>query len=507
MEKMLLAGAALPETGRKGLPESEGVPALQEPQEEGQPVVAGSPRFAVHARERLRIMVVDSRSSQSVGLYGEAVNPGRTVLHRIEADASASLTDHLRVGGLLRISNEDERVLQTGPAYYGTQWGSAFAEVSARRFNFRLGYYSIYMTPLTLQRWDWEDNPRIGGDAGCGCGPAVGAILFESLEEFEEELTFEGALATLSGAGVELRAFYAIPRRPIRTDYLVYRSTGADRARYSLELGGIEARWRRFDRRTGSFWRLEARALMSFENRRSVDFNALHYAAADPWTRMGLAGVSAEIPVLRSIHIRGEIVPWNRTVTEAWDASATSITSTDTRGTAGTGGIVFEAAPRHLFKVDYVRLDPEYIAPYAALSYDPNMEGIRLSARESLVPERLALSLFYRRLREIDTADEYEAAGRKRISFAGVSIDASGESGWGCGAGWLEKHDWRDGPYSSGGPSISFDSRRQAIAAYLSRVFAKYGIVQVQYQRVGTGSSLAKDPYADIWSIDVTVRF
>lgn len=499
MERMYLE----PQMEQESLEREEEASTEMQKSEKGE---EGIGRFSIRVGERVRTMIVDSRSPETVGLYGEAARAGRTVLQRLEAEATASVAKGLRVGGLLRISNENEEVLEKGPAYYSSEWGSAFVEAYGSGISIRLGYYSIYMTPLTLQRWDWEDNPRIGGDAGCGCGPSAGTILFESLEELGPKLTFEGALAEAALGDFEARFFYAMPRRALETRYEHYRSKIAPYAHYSLEVLGGEIRWQRFDGRTRSSWKLSARALYSFENRFSVDFGALGYPAVAPWHNVSVASFSAEVPVFSFVHLRAEVAPWSRTVTENWDSSREHVLRSKVEGKGFLCGIVHESGAERSVAVDYVRLDPDYAAPFMALSYEPNAEGVRASVRQSLFSDRFVFSIFYKRLRELRTEDIYRESevGRRNISLAGLSLDSQIGSAWSLGCGGLERRDWRDGVPDE---IIFKDSERHALVAYISRTFGKLGIVSLQYQRVSTGSGLLEDPYGDIWSIDSSVRF
>jgi len=112
---------------------------------------------------RTRFLAVESRGLGAQGPYGEDIVPGNDFLFRFELEMSHRINRHLTVGGLLRISNEPEEVLEAGPKYLGSEWGSAYAEMNYKLLRLRAGYFRISMTPLTLMRWDWNDNPRIGG--------------------------------------------------------------------------------------------------------------------------------------------------------------------------------------------------------------------------------------------------------------------------------------------------------------------------------------------------------
>jgi peroxiredoxin len=488
MEEMLLSSANSAPPGGASAPEHE--------------AGADSQGFSYHGYQRIRFLAIDTRGSGAAGLYGEPLDPLNSVQYRLEIEASKRLAAHLRAGGLLRLSSEGGEVLESGPEYLGSEWGSAFAEFDASRFRARLGYYSISMTPLTLMRWDWDDNPRVGGDTGCGCGgAAAGALLVESLEELDSDLTFEGALASCGGPNLEARLFYAIPRRALETSYAAYRYGGEDRAKYSLELCGFDGQWQHLDRRTGSYWKAGVHAVMSFENERSVDFQGLGYSSSDTWTDTWTVSVSAEAPLVRHARARGELIAWNRTE-EHGILTAEGITDAVSKGGGGFGGIVLETPGRFGLMIDYLRLDSGYYTPFLALSYDPNTEGARASAHAPIYRDFASLSLFYKRLREVDVA----AVGtwRKQVSLAGASLDLDLGAGFGASLGWLEKRSWRNGEISQ------FDAHRRALVASLHRDFEKIGVIRLQYERTeseDTSVSPVNESGADTYSLYSSVYF
>jgi peroxiredoxin len=505
------AGAAMEEMLRQGeSPAAAGQEAPGAPGESGAPDApgsSGSPEeggaFSCHGFQRIRLLAVDTgANAEAAGLYGEPVRAGRSVRYRLEVEASKRLTRHLRAGGLLRISNEGPKVLQSGPEYFGSEWGSAFAEIEAARFRLRVGYYSIAMTPLTFMRWDWDDNPRVGGDAGCGCGgPAAGALLVEGLEELGPDLTVEGALASYVFSGVEALAFYAIPRRALETSYSAFRYAGADRARYSREIAAFETRWQRFDRRTGLFWKAGLHAIMSCEDKRSVDFLGLDYLSADTWMDTWTVSATAEAPLIRHARLRGEIVALNRTYTRGILTAEGPATALH-RGGGGLGGIAIEKSPRLGLAIDYVRLAPDFYAPYAALSYESNAEGVRASGRAPLFRDRASLSLFYKRLREADLPEG--GPERKQSRLAGASLDLDLGGGFGAGFGWLEKKSWRDGSVSP------LDALRRGIVASFRRDFGRAGVLRLQYERMRneeTAGDIATESGADLYSLYSSIEF
>ncbi|MCX5753205.1 MAG: redoxin domain-containing protein, partial [Candidatus Krumholzibacteria bacterium] len=387
MEEMLRRGESPVAAGETapgaidapGAPGSFGAPDVPEaPGSFGSPMETGA--FSYRGIQRIRILGIDTGARDDArGLYGETVRAARGVQYRLEVEASRRLTRHLRAGGLLRISNEGTKVLESGPEYFGSEWGSAFAEVEAARFRLRVGYYSFSMTPLTFMRWDWDDNPRVGGDAGCGCGgPAAGALLVESLEELGPDIIVEGALAAYDLAGVEALAFYAIPRRALETSYTAFVFGGAERAHYSQEIAGFETRWQRLDNRTGLFWKAGLHAIVSFENKRSVDFPTLGYLSPPTWTDTRTVSATAEAPLIHYARLRGEIVAFNRTI-EHGILSDKGTRDVSREGGGGLGGIVIERSPRLGLAVEYVRLVHDFYAPFSALSYESNAKGVRAS--------------------------------------------------------------------------------------------------------------------------------
>jgi peroxiredoxin len=494
------AGAAMEEMLRQGESPGEERAATRDLP----PAREAGRGFAYRGLQRVRVLAIDAHGADATGLYGEPVTAERSVLYRLEIEGSLKLARHLRAGGLLRIGNEGAKVLASGPDYYGSEWGSAFAELRAAAVHARVGYYTLSMTPFTLMRWDWDDNPRIGGDTGCGCGAGpAGAFLVESLEELGPDLTFEGALAEYASSGVEARLFYAIPRRAIETSYSAYRFGGAERARYSQEIAGAELVWQRLDRRTGLFWKAGAHAIGSFENKRSVDFSGLDYLAADPWTDTRTLSFTAEAPLARHARLRGEIIAWNDTK-ERGVATVDGLVDYVRRGGGGLGGIVIEKPLGPALLVDFLRLSRGFSTPYAALSYEENTEGVRASTRAPFASGRLTVSLFYKRLREADLAPS--ASKRKQISLAGASLDVGIRGSLGAGLGWVEKKMWRDEDAAI--PPLN--AYRRGLVGELHYGFETYGDVRLRYERsegTGTAFGVPSESGSDMYSLYSSIEF
>lgn len=498
MESMMPAeSGGIPETERAGT-DGVRVPA---------PIAAGN-GWIFNGRQRIRFLGIDSRGSAPTGPYGEEVEPKNNVHYRFEFEISRKINRHIRAGGLLRIGNEGEEVLQAGPQYLGSEWGSAFAELHAGSARLRLGYYTIAMTPLTLMRWDWNDNPRTGGDAGCGCGATAGVLLVESLEELAPELVFEGALASYDHSHMRTRLFYALPRRAKEVKYISGPEGEINRTKYSLEFYGFESMYRRFDSRTASYWQAGIHFTGSWENRRSVDFLKLNYPIPDPWHTSHIATASLQIPLLPHLNATAEWILWNQTTIDSLNKIYHDIYTFEWRasqgrfnGEGGIAGLAFEYSQNFYAKCHYLRLDGNFYSPFAALSYAPAREGVRFSGQIPIPGSASAVSIFYKRLREIG-----EPAGLEKgqDSFLGLSVDTDLPNGIGGGIGWLDQGAWRDGAVQN------YDNTRTALVLTGRYRLEKNTIFQAQYQRVVSDNSIAgyeTESLANLFSLYLSSRF
>jgi hypothetical protein len=439
---------------------------------------------------RIRFLGIDTRGSDPVGPYGEEVTSGNHVQYRFQLDMSKRLGRHLTFGALLRISNEGEEVLDSGPDYFGSEWGSAYATIGYEGFGLRVGYYAVHMTPLTLMRWDWRDNPRIGGDAGCGCGAAAAVLLIESLERLGPDLTFEGARAAYVGSFYELAAFYAMPKRARTTSYSEYRFTG-ESARYALELYGAELKLQRFDGRTGRHQRVGIHFLGTRENDRSVDFSSLGYPVVPPWDESSALSLSWELPLLSFAYLQGEWLLLNRGDRHGLVLEGES----EYRGDNGSGvaGLTVEYGELLELKCDYVRTDPEFYSPFAALSYEENKEGIRTSATFHPMGETAALSLFYKRARDTEEPEADDAvppagAEREQLSLFGASADFELPGGWGWSLGYIDSGRWRTGDYEP------FDSTRKTFVGSVRYHFVRNAYLELRSERIESKSNESGQP-------------
>jgi len=109
---------------------------------------------------RIRLRYVDSAKPSPVrGTYGELLTRGFSYQNRFVLEVAYPVTGKISVGGKLRVSNEGEIVLRTGPEYLSSEFGSVFAAYETPALRSRFGYYDIHYSPLTLMRWDLRDDP------------------------------------------------------------------------------------------------------------------------------------------------------------------------------------------------------------------------------------------------------------------------------------------------------------------------------------------------------------
>ena len=463
MERMLAGGGAPEpiEAEGKSIHSTPDLPGLLE-------TTAG---IALHGDARMRFFSIDSRGSRAVGPYGEAVTPGNDLLMRFELEAIKPIGRHLTVGGLVRAGNESIEVLRSGPQYLDNERGSAFADIHAAGASLRVGYYTMHMTPLTMMRWDWDDNPRTGGDAGCGCGNAAGVLLLESLEELGPDLTVEGGRLAWNGRGFECVAFYAIPRRAIETGSIASSMGLGEPADLSLEIWGAEAAWRRFDARTGGHWRAGLHYIGTWEDERSLDGPRLGYFVPFEWTETSMLTATGEAPILPWARLRGELIALNDV--SVHNAGRVEGETADTDGAGGYGGLVVDLPGRLDVAVDYISIDDGFDSPFAAVSWEQDRKGWRVSARAVLPGGFSALSLFWKRLES-----HADTSWPDEVSFFGAAADVDLESGLGGGIGWLDRGSWNDDP------GAGYDESRTALTASVRYRFDRMTSVQAQYQRI-----------------------
>jgi hypothetical protein len=454
---------------------------------------AARERLAVHGIGRVRWMNIDTTGTGATGPFGEAVEPGSSLRHRLELELTYAITHNLRAGGLIWLSNEGEAVLRSGPDYLSVPWGSAFLRYDTslrtgalgRLFSsLRVGYYDVSFTPLTLMRWDEDDSPISGGQRvqGCGvCGGEAGLAGFirsESLERLAPEYTFEGAHWTLSlgeidlpfDLGADLTAIYARPHEhwpekrsefdpqdPEDLTALTFRQEiygGRLANHFSLPWSADPATFAgtllyvRDDRDDWPPWR----------------YWPTDWPQGELWPRYApgtdrLAGLSLRLPLAHRLEADGEIVQsrWDAEDTPRFAEDAEPIEATAFRGQAridlrpAGGPSPLDVLPEGMTAVlqaGYQRTGTDFFSPYSALSYEANvhpsqeapltgLEGARGSLRVDWW--RFGLGLFVKSLQPVDeeaVSTVAQPGGERHM--ASIWVDVESWPGGTLTLGWVK---------------------------------------------------------------------
>jgi peroxiredoxin len=361
-------------------------------------------RIALHGRGRLRWMHIDTTGVGAAGANGEPLQPGASLRHRMELELSYEITPHLHAGGLIRLSNEGEMVLRSGPDYLSNGWGSLFIHHEARgslpvvrtyASSLVAGYYRTHMTPLTLMRWDEDDTPISGGQRAQGCGVCggdaglAGFIRSESLEELSPDLALEGARWDLTLAGLlDIHALYARPQTPHPADPAQCCDLSIDRndTYYHQDLYAARAVSHLALPWTAEPLEIAGTALAVIDDpdnpscvatcmREASDARVL---AADAW-----------LPLPGMLALEGEFAA------SRWTPDKEGAPDAHHDGTAyrlgmayemraSSGDAIFGLSLEGLmarFEAAYQRLGNDFFSPYSALSYETNLQGWRVALR------------------------------------------------------------------------------------------------------------------------------
>jgi len=376
------------------------------------PFIHGSGRV----RTRLLSVAVSGEEPEGdchcsvTGPYGESLVVEKNLLYRLSYELVAELAPGLRAGGELRVSDEDPALLEQGPEYLGNPIGSAFAEWRAAGFAVRGGYFTENFTPLTLQRWDFEDNPPASGSGGAGCavcGASLRGLSLEALDDLEPGITFEGLrLEAMPLPGLRATGFYAIPRRAVASSG----TTTDNPFAYRLDLLGLRLRYRfAFGGRSGG--ELSLQELTANEDAESS-------ILPPSWSHLPMSFIhknevwsgALRLPMPADIVARAE--------------AAHGFGRVDSLDGPGEG----VADPAYIVKISrrfqpgwsasaaWQRLGPHFTSPFRALSYQSNLQGLRLSARWT--GRRGGLAAFFKSLRRVEDAPGSDAPDRSKVLSA-----------------------------------------------------------------------------------------
>jgi len=360
-------------------------------------------RIRIWGETKLRLRNTYSDALHPVGIYGETLEKGQKLNHRMILEVEAKVTEELAAGGMVRLSNESEMVFETGPERLSSDRGSIFVKYNQRNLKSTFGYYDIHFTPLTLMRWDMEDNPEAGGANGCACPSEGGAITSESLEELGSDLTLEGGKVNVGIRDyVDAVALLARPR--IAEEGKTYRQY----------LYGTNIKLRSYHKPSASFRWLGVTVISINDDETSVTeplkipYNPI---------KNRIYSVDFNLPIRGILLLKGEFAlsetNWDLLLAE--DEIA--------RGYATILGTSIKYPRRMLTKASYLRMNPKYESFYNALSYTANRHGFRISSNYEIVKDKLSTWVFYKRLRELESIIKSEPDLFKTLSM--VSLGTS----------------------------------------------------------------------------------
>ena len=340
-------------------------------------------RVKVAGEERVRFMNIDTHGARAIGAYGEELKQESTFKHYLRLEIRASVSKNIIAGARLRMTNVSKDVLNLGPEYLSQEYGSAFLRYARKEFNCIVGAYDVHLTPFTLMRWDEEDNPEGGGEAGGGClvcGGVAGAIPRESLEELTPTLSFEGArLNGMIQDMVDLVVFYARPRI-------------AGSRQYRQHLFGARAKLLSYHRASTSFRHVGLTIVTTRDEASSSDYPSL----SGPALANNVLGVDLAFPITEGFLLRGE---WAYSESDV-DSVGGSLREYD--GHSLLFGVKYHHRDLFRLRCSYLRVGEFFESSYSAVSYKANRHGVRSSLTFEIPRWKSSLSSFAKVLREIE---------------------------------------------------------------------------------------------------------
>ncbi|MDI6807638.1 MAG: TlpA disulfide reductase family protein [Candidatus Eisenbacteria bacterium] len=450
------------------------------------------------------------------GPYGEALEKGRYLTHRFELEFRARIAGSLRAAALLRLSNEDEHMLQLGPQYFASTLGSVYVQYSSRQFQARLGYFDAYFTPLSLMRWDSSDNPKSGGSTGsCACAGAAGALLSGTLEELGPTLTFEGLDVSWPFAPyANVRAFYAVPRNAYEvstTDYYLGRETLED-FRYRRDLYGVRGGFG-----PGHFLgrlspALSLHSVIARDDGESATLPAPGLEPLVPAVQNQVYGGTVTFPLHRRLTIQAE---FDRSRTDHDVRESSDIV---TWGSGFLASIGTELAEWLRSSLAYFQASENFSSAYSALSYEPNRKGPRGSV--SFMKEWLNVELFAKHLMPVEEESQIIPGGTahrvlQNELILGVWASRSLPRSLDVGSGWVlerEAHDSR--PVAATQPSYvrlgsGLRVQSNVLTVRITRDFGRQNRVELLHQHIkhSDGVDGRNDYSAHRTSLQFSLRF
>jgi len=439
-------------------------------------------RIRIWGETKLRLKnTTHSDVSYATGPYGETLEKGQKLNHRMILEMEARITEKLAAGGMVRLSNEDKIVFETGPERLSSDRGSVFIKYNPRNLRWTFGYYDIHFTPLTLMRWDMEDNPEGAGRSGCACPSEGGAITSESLEELGPDLMFEGGkIAAGIGGYMDVVALLARPRM------------AEEGKTYRQYLYGTNVKFLSYHKPSTSFRWLGITAISIDDDETSIiQPSRISY---DP-IRNKVYSVDFNLPVREILLLKGELAL----------SSLRSEEDETSRGRAAILGMSIKYPHGMLTKVSYLRMNPKYGSFYNALSYTSNRHGFRISSNYDIVKDKSSIWVFYKRLRELESLIKSEPELVKTFSTVSFGTSIAPIEDLLIRASYILKLTRRDKGVDLG----EVHRVTQSINMEFTYNLARESSLTIRYQYIDYRDKFDKksDYHANITSILVSTRF
>jgi len=481
-------------------------------------------RITVAGDVRIRAMDMQIDRTSPVGgapsgPYGEALEQGKSITHRFQCELGTKITNSVMAGALLRLSNEDEKILALGPQYFSRTEGSAFAQYTSSFLSIRLGYFDTYFTPLSLMRWDLEDNPKSGGRAsGCACAGATGAVLLQSLEELGPTLTFEGANVSSAVADlIDVNAFYGRPRSAhevTTAEYLANPEALGDFA-YRQDLYGLRATFNA-GRLTGL-----ARPSVSLhyvtarDDEESAKFPGTAYDHRGFAVKNEVYGAALSVPFQSKLSLDME---FDRT---RWDGDVRSAADGVAWGTGWLGTLRAELLPGLRTSAAYFYLSDGFHSAYGALSYPSGRKGARGNVSVTAGPFYCDLFAKYAKPHEYfapvplcGVSRCYEESRFDDQLTVGLWVSANVLRLFEVGGGWiLEREAWDlydvDPVLPAGREHLERERKKNTLTFELTHAFSARNSAEFLYQYIDYEDEIFPDDgyTAQRTSLQFSLRF
>ncbi|MBD3185070.1 hypothetical protein GF312_22505 [Candidatus Poribacteria bacterium] len=444
-------------------------------------------RIGINGYTKIRIRNTNhSDTPDPVGPYGEPLIKGLKLNHRMIWELKARISEKLTTGGILRISNEDDVVFDTGPERFSNEFGSVFVRYNFRGFRWTLGYYDVHFTPLTLMRWDMDDNPEGGGTSRCAVCPSEGgAITAESLEELGPDFTFEGSRMDLNfWDNLNIAAIFARPK------------TAQERETYQQYLYATNIKLQSYYKPSTSLRWLGLKAIYITDDKNSVENpSRILYFPVDNQ----VYGVDFNFPLGKHLLLTGDFA-----------YSSLLEKRIEDQGEEITGHALLITSllkyPRKLTtSLSYIRISPKYKSIYSALSYSSNSHGFRLSWSYDIIEDKLSIWIFYKWLNEVESTIEDFPDLIENLSTGSVGITADLLRDLRLQTSYIHKTSTRDAEADI----AAVDTLTRSLNVEIIYALAYESNVSFKYQHVRNKNKINNqlDHNANITSVLVSTKF